>query len=73
MPGGVLKHNPELLTVADVATRLSVSSKTVRRYIASGRLTGYRVGVHLIRVDPIEVEALLRPIPNARTSRGDAA
>lgn len=51
------------LTIAEAAERLKLSTKTVRRYIANGRLTGYRVGPTLIRVDPVEVDALLRPIP----------
>jgi excisionase family DNA binding protein len=51
------------------AEYLGVSDKTVRRMIASGRLTGYRVGNRIIRVDLDEVEALLRRIPAA----GDVA
>ena len=51
------------LTITEAATRLHVSTKTIRRYIAAGRLTGYRVGPHLIRLDPAEVDGLLRPIP----------
>ncbi len=61
-----------LLTIADTAERLHVSTKTVRRRIADGRLTAYRVGPHLIRLDPAEVDGLLRPIPSAGGS-GDAA
>lgn len=60
------------LTIAEAAERLHVSTKTIRRYIASGRLTGYRVGTHLIRLNPSEVERLLRPIPTAGNF-GDAA
>lgn len=43
-----------------------VSEKTLRRYIAQGKLTGYRFGTRLIRVDLDEVEALLKPIPTAK-------
>jgi len=40
--------------------------------VAAGRLTGYRVGPRLIRLDISEVDAMLRqPIPNGRA--GDAA
>jgi excisionase family DNA binding protein len=42
-----------------------VSTKTVRRWIASGDLAGYRAGKRLIRVDLNELDALLRPIPTA--------
>lgn len=39
-----------------------VSTKTIRRYIASGRLTGYRIGPRLIRVDLAELDAMFRKI-----------
>lgn len=52
-------------TIAEAASRLHVSPKTVRRRIADGHLTAYRVGPQLIRLDPAEVDALLRPIPTA--------
>ncbi len=51
--------------IADAAKRTGVSTKTIRRRIADGTLTGYRFGPHLIRLDPAEVDALLRPIPSA--------
>jgi len=52
--------------LASEAERLGVSTKTLRRRIAEGRLTGYRLsGSRLIRLDPAEVDALLRPIPSA--------
>jgi excisionase family DNA binding protein len=54
---------------ADAAAYLNVSEKTLRRYISSGRLTGYRVGPKLIRIDRAELDALLSPIP----AGGDAA
>jgi excisionase family DNA binding protein len=31
-------------SVADAAARVGVSTKTVRRWIASGQLAGYRMG-----------------------------
>jgi excisionase family DNA binding protein len=63
---------PQYETMAEVAARYSVSTKTLRRRIAEGKLTAYRFGPHLIRVDPAEVDALLRPIP-AATPRAAAA
>ncbi len=33
-----------LLTIADVAERLRVNAKTVRRWIATGELPAYKVG-----------------------------
>lgn len=63
----------KFLTIAEAADRLSVDPKTIRRYISAGKLTGYRLGSHLIRLDPMQVDGLLRPMPNALTGRGDAA
>lgn len=61
---------PRRLTgIGPVAEYLKVSDKTVRRMIANGELTGYRVGKRLIRLDLDEVESLPRHIPSA----GDAA
>lgn len=48
------------------AEMLGVSDKTLRRMIADGTVTGYRLGKRLIRVDLDELEGLLRVIPSAR-------
>lgn len=55
----------KLLTLAEAAARLNVNPRTVRRRIADGTLTAYRVGPQLIRVDAAELDVLLRRIPNA--------
>ncbi len=54
-----------LVTIAAAAEYAPVAPKTIRRYIAAGRLTGYRMGPRLIRVDLAELDAILRPIPTA--------
>jgi excisionase family DNA binding protein len=48
------------------AAYADVSTRTLRRYIAQGRLTGYRVGPRLVKVDLSELDQLARPIPTAR-------
>ena len=48
-----------------------VSEKTLRRYISEGRLTGYRFGPRMIRVDLNELDALFRPIPTANGGAAD--
>lgn len=58
-----------LVPLATAAEHIDCSPKTVRRFIAAGRLTGYRVGPRLLRVDLNELDAMLEPIP----SGGDAA
>lgn len=56
-----------LVSLAAGAAFADVSVRTLRRYIAQGRLTGYRVGPRLVKVDLSELEQLARPIPAART------
>jgi len=58
MPG-----RQRLVSIDAAAEFAAVNPRTIRRRIAEGRLTGYRFGPRLIRVDLEEVEALLRPIP----------
>ena len=58
------KRRLESITIA--AEYADVSTRTVRRYIASGMLTGYRVGPRLVKVDLDEVDQkIIRPIPTA--------
>lgn len=52
-------------TIATAAERAACAERTIRRYIAAGRLTGYRMGPRMIRVDLDELDAMLRPIPTA--------
>jgi excisionase family DNA binding protein len=56
----------ELIPLADAAAQTQLNVRTLRRYIADGRLTGYRVGPRSIRVDQIELDALSQPIPTVR-------
>lgn len=57
----------EYLTINEAAALLGVHHHTVRRRVAEGVLTGYRLAASpLIRVRLDEVEALLSPIPSAR-------
>ncbi len=55
----------ELGTIADAAAYMGCTPRTIRRYIAAGRLTGYRLGARAIRVDLDALDALLTPIPTA--------
>ena len=54
------------MSLAEAAAYADVSTRTLRRYISHGRLTGYRVGPRLLKVDLNEVDAMVRPIPTAR-------
>ena len=66
MPRTTTAAPPKRLVPLDAAAEyVSCNERTIRRYIAAGRLTGYRVGPRMIRVDLDELEAMLRPIPTA--------
>jgi excisionase family DNA binding protein len=56
---------PAFPTQHHAATYLGLSEKTVRRYIADGRLVAYRVGPRAIRVDRESVLNLARPMGGA--------
>ncbi|WP_425394556.1 helix-turn-helix domain-containing protein [Aldersonia kunmingensis] len=51
------------MTIA--ADYADVSTKTIRRYIASGRLTGYRVGPRLIKIDLNDLDRIMQPVGGA--------
>ena len=52
-------------TIAEAAARMGVNPRTIRRRIADGHLTAYRLGPRLIRLEISEVDAILRRIPAA--------
>jgi excisionase family DNA binding protein len=56
---------PKWAPVQQTATYLGVDERTVRRYIASGRLDARRIGPRLIRVDRDSVEKMMRPVGGA--------
>ncbi|MGA7131645.1 MAG: excisionase family DNA-binding protein [Mycobacterium sp.] len=51
--------------MADAAEYLKVTERTIRQMIADGRLTGYRSGTRLVRVDLNEIDAAMRPFGGA--------
>ncbi len=65
MPKSSTALRRHLVNINQAAEHFGVSARTIRRYIAAGRVTGYRTGPRLIRVDLNEVDAMLRPIPTA--------
>jgi excisionase family DNA binding protein len=66
---------PRYISLQAAAQVLSVSEKTVRRFIASGELPGHTLGKRVagsgrpIRLRLEDVEALLRRIPTAGDDR----
>jgi excisionase family DNA binding protein len=59
---------PRYVPIEKAAAYLDTSPRTIRRYIAAGHLTGYRIGKRLLRVDLNELDAILRPLPTANAS-----
>lgn len=57
------------VTMSTAAEYLDMTEAGIRKFIAEGRLTGYRVGTRAIRVDLREVDDLLVPIPSAGGAR----
>ncbi len=58
----------ELISLRDAAERFHISVKTLRRRIADGTITGYRIG-RLVRVDLDDVEdELVIEIRSARSA-----
>jgi excisionase family DNA binding protein len=51
--------------IAEAADYLQVTTRTVRAMIADGRLTGYRSGGRLVRLDLNEVDAAMQPFGGA--------
>jgi excisionase family DNA binding protein len=51
---------------AEAAEYLGIDPKTLRRMVAKGQVTGYRMGPRLIRFDLDELDALMRPIPTTK-------
>jgi excisionase family DNA binding protein len=54
------------VTLAEAASRFNVSTRTLRRWVADGRLPAWRVGPRMIRVAPADVAALARPVPTIK-------
>ena len=56
------RESRHLVPISAAAQYAAVSEQTIRRRIADGSLTGYRLGTRLIRVDLDEVDAFLTPV-----------
>lgn len=59
-----------LKSIAAAAEYTDLSDRTIRRYIAAGLITGYRVGPRLIKVDLDELDRLARPVAAAGARDG---
>jgi excisionase family DNA binding protein len=50
------------VSITEAADYLGVTTRTIRQMIADGRLTGYRNGPRLIRLDRNEIDAAMQPV-----------
>jgi excisionase family DNA binding protein len=62
--------NKYLVSLAAAAEYADVNPRTVRRWIASRRITAYRVGPRLIKVDLNELETSFHPVWSPARSGG---
>ena len=60
----VTTNLPARPTIQQAAAWLAVDPKTVRRYIAQGRIKAMRVGPRLIRIERESLLKLAEPIGN---------
>ena len=54
------------ITIQQAADLMSVSTKTVRRLIAGGKLPARRIGTRMIRIDAADLDALGRNLTVSR-------
>ncbi len=52
----------QLVSIEQAAEELQVSTRSVRRYLSQGLLTGVRVGPRLIRIDAESLDRMLAPV-----------
>lgn len=65
-----MERQAELLTVAEAAKLLKVSTVTVQRWLKQGRLPAYRVGPRAVRIRHADLTALLVPTRGEAVSTG---
>lgn len=58
---GTTRARRVMLTLDDVALECNVSTRTVRRWIASGHLKATRLPTRTLRIDPADLDAMGRP------------
>ena len=56
-------------SLAEAAEILGVTDRTLRNYIARGKLPAYRIGARVVRVRRTDLESLFHRIPVASGNR----
>ncbi|MGG5258812.1 helix-turn-helix domain-containing protein [Phycicoccus avicenniae] len=62
----------QLVSLADAADALAVSTRTVRRYIADGQLDAVRLGHRTLRIRVESIDRFVTARPVGRPRRGAA-
>jgi hypothetical protein len=63
-----MSESPEWLSRKQVRDRIGCSFRTIDHMFTDGRLTKHRDGMGRIWIDPAEVEALLRVVPDVESA-----
>lgn len=59
-------EGPAYLNMRGAAEYLGLDQRTLRNYIAAGRLNAYRLGPRHVRIKIADLDALLQPIKARR-------
>ena len=57
------RRNAATSPIEDTAIYISVSTQTIRWHIDSGKLSAYRFGPKLVRIQQADLDAMMRWIP----------
>lgn len=64
------RRNPRrLASITEGAGYANVCRRTIYNWVQTGRITGYRTGPKVIKVDLDELDALIRPVTIASNGR----
>lgn len=56
------RRHPELMSLQEAADYCDVSYRSIRRWIADGRINAVRVGPRLLKVAPADLDAIMQPV-----------
>lgn len=56
------RARPEMISLNEAAARLGVNYRTIRRWIAAGRIDAVRVGPRLLKIDAAQLDRVMRPV-----------
>jgi excisionase family DNA binding protein len=60
--GHRMSYNDELIGIQEAANRCGVHYRTLRRWVAEGRINAVRVGPRLLKVAVADLDSLKQPV-----------